>query len=268
MMLRRLTCLATVVALTATVLSAQTYRITASQSGKTLGAIEFKLLPEVAPKHAAFMVARIAEGFYNGSAFHRVIPNFMIQGGDPNSISGPKSTWGTGGYPDRVPAEFNSRKHVRGIISAARTSDPNSFGGQFFICVANASWLDGQYTIFGEVTSGMNVADQIVSMPRDGNDNPLNKVSMVISPTTSVQETPDSELLQVYPQPAVEDMTVTVAAPGLITLYTTSGTVAATHRVDAGTTTLPISILPCGVYVMQVELSTGTVYRPVIIGTR
>ncbi len=265
-MLRRLSCLAIAVALTASALSAQTYRITVSQSGKSLGAIEFKLLPEVAPKHAAFMVARIAEGFYNGSAFHRVIPGFMIQGGDPNSISGPKSTWGTGGYPERVPAEFNSRKHVRGIMSAARTTDPNSFGGQFFICVANALFLDGQYTVFGEVTSGMNVADQIVSMPRDGNNNPVNKVSMVISEvTTSVHEEGYESTLTIHPQPLRSSAIITAPKDATIRILDLSGSLVMQEDVNAGTSTIDMSELPCGAYVVIAEFENGLTYRPMLV---
>ncbi|MEY2719637.1 MAG: Peptidyl-prolyl cis-trans isomerase [Bacteroidota bacterium] len=157
------------------------YTITVTQGNKELGKIVIGLWDNIAPKHAAFFEARVAEGFYNGSAFHRVIPNFMIQGGDPNSISGDRSTWGTGGHPDKVPAEFSSVKHVRGVLSAARTQDPNSFGGQFFLCVADSPWLDNQYTAFGEVLSGMEVADAIVNSPRDGRDNPLEKISMAIT---------------------------------------------------------------------------------------
>lgn len=157
------------------------YVITVTQAGKELGQIELVLWPDVAPKHVAFFEARVAEGYYNGSAFHRVIPDFMIQGGDPNSISGARNTWGTGGYPTKVPAEFNKRTHTRGVLSAARTNDPNSFGGQFFICVGNPTFLDGQYTAFGEVVKGMEVADVVVNNPRDPGDNPLTKIEMKIT---------------------------------------------------------------------------------------
>jgi peptidyl-prolyl cis-trans isomerase B (cyclophilin B) len=157
------------------------YTITVTTGNKEIGKIVIGLWDNIAPKHAAFFEARVAEGFYNGSAFHRVIPGFMIQGGDPNSISGDRNSWGTGGHPDKVPAEFSSVKHVRGVLSAARTQDPNSFGGQFFLCVADSPWLDNQYTAFGEVLSGMEVADAIVNSPRDGRDNPLEKISMTIT---------------------------------------------------------------------------------------
>ncbi len=157
-----------------------TFRITVRQGNTQLGTIDFVLWPETAPLHAKFMADRIAEGYYDGTAFHRVIPGFVIQGGDPNSKDKPRETWGTGGYPEKVKAEFSDRKHVRGVMSAARTSDPNSFGGQFFICVAATPNLDGQYTAFGEVVRGMEVVDAIVSAPRDHRDNPLEKIEMTI----------------------------------------------------------------------------------------
>jgi peptidyl-prolyl cis-trans isomerase B (cyclophilin B) len=158
------------------------YVITVTQGSKELGKIVIRLRPDLAPKHVAFFEERVKEGFYNGSAFHRVIPGFMIQGGDPNSVSGPRESWGMGGHSTKVPAEFSTTaKHVRGSLSAARTNDPNSFGGQFFICVDATPQLDGQYSIFGEVVSGMEVADAIVNSPRDGRDNPLEKISMKIT---------------------------------------------------------------------------------------
>lgn len=165
----------------ATMTSEYMYAIKVVQGNTELGEMVIKLWPEVAPKHCAFFDARVAEGYYNKTAFHRVIPNFMIQGGDPNSKDRPREVWGSGGYPEKVVAEFNDRKHARGVISAARTNDPNSFGGQFFICVADSPWLDNQYTAFGEVISGMEVADAIVNSPRDGRDNPLEKIEMTIT---------------------------------------------------------------------------------------
>jgi cyclophilin family peptidyl-prolyl cis-trans isomerase len=247
-----------------------TYRLTAVQNGKTLGVITFKLLPDIAPKHAAFMVARIAEGFYNGSAFHRVIPNFMIQGGDPNSVSGPKNTWGYGGYPEKVPAEFTSTPHVRGIISAARTTDPNSFGGQFFICVATASNLNGKYSVFGQVLSGMEVADIIVNSPRDANDNPINKISMTIVEVPTSVEEGDGEgaqeaVLAVYPQPASTSLTVVCSEPATFTIYDLNGNAMQVLQSNGGTTTLDISPLLCGAYVLETQTRTGTMYRPIMV---
>ncbi len=157
------------------------YEITCTQGANELGKIQIELFPDVAPKHVANFDSLVAIKFYDGTAFHRVIPNFMIQGGDPNSKSEPKDKWGMG-RPDqkRVPAEFSKLEHKRGIISAARSQDPNSASSQFFICVADAKWLDGQYSIFGQVNSGMEVVDKIVNSPRDARDNPLEKIEMKI----------------------------------------------------------------------------------------
>ncbi|CAN5395664.1 hypothetical protein BH10BAC6_BH10BAC6_13060 [soil metagenome] len=246
-------------------LFSQTYRLTALQKGDTLGIIVFKLLPEIAPKHAAFVAARITDGFYSGSAFHRVIPKFMIQGGDPNSVSGPKETWGYGGYSETVPAEFGTTKHLRGRISAARTNDPNSFSGQFFICVVNAPSLDGQYSVFGEVISGMDVADKIVNMPRDANDNPINKVSMFIDVATSVSEQLEHQHATVFPQPARSSLSVVVDHSSTISIMNLGGDVVQLQHVDAGTGILDVSKLPCGVYVLQVASAIGTSYQPIVI---
>jgi peptidyl-prolyl cis-trans isomerase B (cyclophilin B) len=157
------------------------YVISVTQGGKPLGEIEIKLLPDVAPKHVANFDSLVSAKFYDGTAFHRVIPGFMIQGGDPNSRSKPKSTWGMGEPGQtKVPAEFNQTSHKRGMLSAARSQDPNSASSQFFICVADANFLDGQYTVYGQVTKGMEVADAIVNTPRDSKDNPNEKVEMTI----------------------------------------------------------------------------------------
>ena len=138
-----------------------------------LGRIVVGFLPDKAPKHVASFKKLVSEGFYDGTKFHRVIPGFMIQGGDPNSKSDDRSRHGTGGPGFTVPAEFNDTKHVRGILSAARSANPNSAGSQFFLMVATSTHLDGQYSAFGQVLEGMEVVDQIVSLPRDRNDNPL-----------------------------------------------------------------------------------------------
>ena len=159
---------------------AMTYIMTVTQGNKELGKIEIRLWPEIAPKHCAFFDARVAEGWYDGSAFHRVIPKFMIQGGDPNSKDQPRTSWGSGGHQEKVVAEFSPTKHVRGTLSAARTQDPNSFSGQFFLCVADSPWLDNKYTAFGEVVSGMEVADVVVNNPRDAGDNPLEKITFSV----------------------------------------------------------------------------------------
>ena len=119
------------------------------------GKIELKFLPEVAPNHVNNFIDLAKKGFFDGTTFHRVIPGFMIQGGDPNSKDPDRKRHGMGGPGYSVKAEFNQTAHKRGILSMARSADPDSAGSQFFICVADAPFLDRQYTAFGQVTSGM-----------------------------------------------------------------------------------------------------------------
>ena len=142
------------------------------------GEIDVRFFPDKAPNHVKNFIDLAESGFYNGIKFHRVIPGFMIQGGDPNTKSGDPSTWGSGGSPNKLKAEFNDIKHVRGILSAARTADPNSASSQFFIMVATAPSLDNQYSVFGQVIRGMEVADKIVNAPRNANDRPNNPTSI------------------------------------------------------------------------------------------
>ena len=144
------------------------------------GNIELRFFPELAPKHVENFITLAKSGFYDGTLFHRVIPGFMIQGGDPNTKGTDKSKYGMGGPGHYVKAEFNNRPHKRGILSMARSQHPDSAGSQFFIVVKDAQFLDGQYTVFGEVIQGMDVADKIVSLERDGRDNPLERVEMTI----------------------------------------------------------------------------------------
>lgn len=144
-----------------------------------LGTIKFKFFPEKAPGHVENFKKLAKSGFYDGTTFHRVIPHFMIQGGDPNSKSDDRSTHGMGGPGYTIKAEFNDISHKRGIVSMARSRDPNSAGSQFFIVVADSDFLDGQYTAFGKVIEGMDVVDKIVNSPRDDADNPLQKIKMI-----------------------------------------------------------------------------------------
>ena len=150
----------------------------------TLGNITVQLNDSAAPKHAANFRKLAKEGYYDSTTFHRVIPNFMIQGGDPNSKSGDRATHGMGGPEYRIDAEIGL-PHDRGVIAAARQGDmvnPKrmSNGSQFYITVVPTHFLDGQYSVFGKVVEGMDVADKIVAVPRDERDNPLEKV-MIIS---------------------------------------------------------------------------------------
>jgi len=144
------------------------------------GTIELRFFPDVAPNHANNFIELAKKGFYDGTTFHRVIPGFMIQGGDPNSKNPDKSKHGMGGPGYTVKAEFNDKPHKRGILSMARAAHPDSAGSQFFICMADSFFLDKQYTVFGEVVSGMDVADKIVNQARDKRDNPLERVEMKV----------------------------------------------------------------------------------------
>jgi len=142
------------------------------------GKIVFKLLPDNAPETVRSFVKLAESGFYNNTLFHRVIPGFMIQGGDPNTKQTDKSNWGMGGPGYSINAEFSSRSHLRGIVSMARGTDVNSAGSQFFIVTSDSTFLDRQYTVFGEVIEGIDVADKIVNLARDENDCPLEDVKM------------------------------------------------------------------------------------------
>jgi cyclophilin family peptidyl-prolyl cis-trans isomerase len=141
-----------------------------------MGTIVISFFPEDAPKTVENFKKLVQEGFYDGTYFHRVIPGFMIQGGDPNTKDQNRMNDGMGGPGYTIRGEFNHHKHVRGIVSMARKSDPNSAGSQFFICVAAAPYLDGQYAAFGKVIQGMDVVDRIVQAKRDRRDNPLTPI--------------------------------------------------------------------------------------------
>lgn len=140
------------------------------------GQIKLKLDSETAPKHVENFTKLAREGFYDGLAFHRAVPGLLIQGGDPNTRTDDRNTWGMGqpGQP-RVQAEFSQKPFVRGTLGAARTNDPNSATSQFFICLRpNPGW-NGQYTVFGEVIEGIEVVDKIANQPTDPRQNLLSK---------------------------------------------------------------------------------------------
>ena len=147
----------------------------------SLGNIEFEFLEELAPGHIQNFKDLANSDFYNGTIFHRVIPGFMVQGGDPNTKSDDRSSHGMGGPGHTIKAEFNDEPHVRGIVSMARSQDPDSAGSQFFVVVKDSDFLDGQYTAFGRVISGMDVVDQIVDSPRDNKDNPIDRIEMKVT---------------------------------------------------------------------------------------
>jgi peptidyl-prolyl cis-trans isomerase B (cyclophilin B) len=148
----------------------------------TFGEIELELFDDKAPGHVKNFVDLAKKGFYDGTTFHRVIPGFMIQGGDPNtkdkSASRDRHGIGSPGY--NIKAEFNDTSHKRGVLSMARSSDPNSAGSQFFICVADSLFLDRQYSAFGRVLRGIEIADKIVGAPRDRKDNPNERIEIKV----------------------------------------------------------------------------------------
>jgi len=144
------------------------------------GNMELQFFPESAPIHVNNFIELAKKEFYDGTIFHRVIPGFMIQGGDPNTKNPDRSKHGMGGPGYTVKAEFNEKPHKRGTLSMARAANPDSAGSQFFVCVAEASFLNKQYTVFGEVISGMEVADKIVSQPRDKRDNPHDRIEIKV----------------------------------------------------------------------------------------
>jgi peptidyl-prolyl cis-trans isomerase B (cyclophilin B) len=128
------------------------------------GTMKLKFWPEVAPKTVENFIKLAGEGFYDGTAFHRIVKGFMIQGGDPLSKEDHPQV-GTGGPGYKIKAEFNDRPHVKGVISMARSQHPDSAGSQFFICLAEASFLDGQYTAFGELIEGEDILENIGNTP-------------------------------------------------------------------------------------------------------
>lgn len=173
------------------------YTIAVTRGGVPLGSITLEMFPDIAPKHVANFDSLVGIAFFDGTAFHRVVPGFVIQGGDPNTRNGDESTWGEGDPSQQtVPAEFSKLLHQRGIISAARADDPNSATSQFFICVAAAPWLDGRYSIYGQVLTGMDVVDTIVKSPvKSGTEIPQQKIVMTIARTGTDTTTPNAPQL-------------------------------------------------------------------------
>ena len=159
----------------------------------THGNISIEFFPQDAPNHVQNFITLTNQGFYDGTLFHRVIPNFMIQGGDPNTIDGDPSTWGQGGPDTRIDAEFNSIKHNRGIVSMARSADVNSAGSQFFIVHANSNFLDGDYTAFGRIVTeeSFETIDTISELSIGYRDVPQDEVKIIKASITSRLNTPN-----------------------------------------------------------------------------
>ena len=151
------------------------------------GDMVVEFYPDIAPMHVESFTILAKEGYFDGTTFHRLIPGFVIQGGDPNTRDENRMKWGTGGRagkyfgigreddPDTwlIPGEFSDKLHVRGTLSMARTRDPNSASSQFFVCHADTPHLDKQYTVFGQVIKGLEIIDKIVNENRPKKENPM-----------------------------------------------------------------------------------------------
>jgi len=163
-----------------------------------LGTIVIEFFTEDAPNHVDNFIGLAESGFYDGTIFHRIIPGFMIQGGDPNTISGVPSTWGIGGPAERVDAEFNTIKHNRGIVSMARSADPNSAGSQFFIIHKDSNFLDEQYTVFGRIVTeeSFETLDKIAAAETGESDRPINTEQVKIIKVTLVNRSEVSNILE------------------------------------------------------------------------
>jgi peptidyl-prolyl cis-trans isomerase B (cyclophilin B) len=157
----------------------------------TEGEMVIEFWTDVAPKTVENFKTLAKKGFYDGTCFHRVIKDFMVQGGDPlTKDAGKEASWGTGGPGHTVKAEFNDRHHDRGVLSMARSQDPDSAGSQFFICHGNPRFLDRQYTAFGKVIKGDDVLEKIGTTPTRPQDRPNKRMgieSIKIVPADSVK---------------------------------------------------------------------------------
>ena len=143
------------------------------------GEMTIAFWPDVAPKSVANFKKLAREGFYDGTAFHRILKGFMIQGGCPHTKEGESGSPGTGGPGYKIKAEFNAKAHVRGVISMARSAHPDSAGSQFFLCHGEAKFLDRQYTAFGQLIKGDDVLEKIGTTPTHPPDRPKDRKSVV-----------------------------------------------------------------------------------------
>ncbi len=146
----------------------------------TEGEMVIEFWPDVAPNTVANFKKLASQGFYDGTCFHRVIKDFMIQGGDPQTKDPAKeAVWGTGGPGYTIKAEFNDRSHQRGVVSMARSNDPNSAGSQFFICHGDSTFLDRQYTAFGKLIKGDDILEKIATTPTRPQDRPNKRMGVI-----------------------------------------------------------------------------------------
>jgi len=175
------------------------YVIRTEQNGVDFGTFTIELFPLIAPLHSAYFDSLVNISFFDSTAFHRVVPDFVIQGGDPNSKHLPRDTWGEGDSTQAtILAEFSAVSHLRGIIGAARDTDINSASSQFYVNVSDNEFLDSNYTAFGRVVEGMDIVDSIVSVPRDANDNPIDKIEMFVTKGISTNRIPSVPVIT-YP---------------------------------------------------------------------
>ncbi len=177
------------------------------------GNIVIELFRLDAPKHTENFILLSHSGYYDGTLFHRIIPGFMIQGGDPNSINGDPNTWGQGGngiLTDEIDAEFNSIKHNRGIVSMARSQDVNSAGSQFFIVHNNSNFLDGEYTVFGRIITeeSFETLDKIAAVGTGINDRPIEPEQVRIIKSMVVERSSIADILDLK-QPERTDQSIT-----------------------------------------------------------
>lgn len=168
----------------------------------SFGHITIEFFQNDAPNHVENFLKLASSGFYDETLFHRIIPKFMVQGGDPNTVSGDSSTWGIGGPTERVNAEFNTIKHNRGIVSMARSTDPNSAGSQFFIVHGDSNFLDGQYTAFGRIVTdeSFETIDKIASVETGKSDIPLDAEAVRITAVKIINRSEVSNILEL-PEP-------------------------------------------------------------------
>jgi peptidyl-prolyl cis-trans isomerase B (cyclophilin B) len=180
-----------------------------------LGNITIDFFPNDAPNHVDNFIGLAESGFYDGVIFHRIIPGFMIQGGDPNTIHGDPSTWGTGGPSTSVDAEFNTIKHNRGIVSMARSADPNSGGSQFFIVHGDSSFLDEQYTVFGRIVTqeSFETLDKITGVETEPVDRPVDPEQVKITKAIVVNRSEVSNILEL-PEPERTQSTEVIPSTG------------------------------------------------------
>ena len=183
-----------------------------------LGNIVIEFFSDAAPNHVQNFINLSRDGFYDGTLFHRIIPGFMIQGGDPNTIDGDPNIWGQGGPDDKLNAEFNSIKHNRGIVSMARSQDVNSAGSQFFIVHKDSTFLDGEYTVFGRIVteSSFETLDKIAAVQTGTNDRPINPEQVKIIKATVVERSEISNILELS-EPERTGSTVTGSESGYTT---------------------------------------------------